>query len=246
MLKGEKQSKFGAVNRKGVKPVNYESIDDEKFCNRFCCMRVLIAVKAGKLQKSILNILRKEPTIETTLYSQLTAPVNELPERFSVVITDTGRNNPQIEELFNVLKAGEPALQALVIGKAQNCDQLFNWLCTGAVAAMLENEIDLCLVPVLMQVQNSAPILNAIVSRQLLLILGKRNTGILSPVDYGLTPREKNVLSAIVRGMTYKMIGSELDISPETVRGHVKNIYRKLLVSCQSQAVAKAIQLHLV
>ncbi|TWR26314.1 response regulator transcription factor [Mucilaginibacter pallidiroseus] len=226
--------------------MNYESSEGEQLRNRFGCMRVLIAVKAGKLQDSILEILREEPAIETIICSQLTAPVNELPERFSVVITDTGHDNSQKKELFNVLRAGEPALQALAIGSVQNYDQLFDWLCTGAFAAMMENEIDSCLVPVLMQAQKSAPILSAIISRQLLLILGKRNAGFLSAADYGLTPREKNVLSAIVRGMTYKIIGSELNISPETVRGHVKNIYRKLTVNSQSQAVAKAIHLNLV
>lgn len=163
-------------------------------------MRVLIAVKAGKLQQTILNILGQVPAIETIIHSPLTAPINKLPKSFSVVITDTGRDNSQKKELFNVLRAGESALRALVIGTAQDYNQLFDWLCTGAFAAMLENEIDLCLVPVLMQVQKSAPILSAIISRQLLLILGKRNAGFLSAVDYGLTPREKNVLSAIVRG----------------------------------------------
>ena len=209
-------------------------------------MRVLIAVKAGELQLNILSILRDVPAIETIIYSQLTPPVNELAGSFSVIITDTGRENCKKKELFSILKAGDPALQALVIGAAQDFNQLFDWLCIGAIAAMLECEINLCLLPVLMQVQKSAPTLSAIISRQLLLILGKRNAGFLSAADYGLTPREKNVLSAIVRGMTYKMIGSELNISPETVRGHVKNIYRKMTVNSQSQAVAKAIHFNLV
>jgi len=209
-------------------------------------MRVLIAVKAGELQLSILNIVREVPAIETIIYSQLTTPIHELAGSFSVIITDTGRENCKNKELFCILKAGDPALQALVIGAAQDHNQLFDWLCKGAIAAMLESEVNLCLMPVLMQVHKSAPSLSAIISRQLLLILGKRNTGLLSAVDYGLTPREKDVLSAIVRGLTYKMVGSELNISPETVRGHVKNIYRKLMVNSQSQAVAKAIHLHLV
>jgi len=209
-------------------------------------MRILIAVKPGILQQSIVNISKEVPAIQMTIYGGENIPVDELTESFSLIIMDTGWGNNKKKELFKVLIAAEQALQVLVIGPAQDYDQLFNWLCTGAVAAMLDSEIKVCLKPILMQVQKSAPILSAIISRQLLLILGSRNSDLPISVDYDLTSREKDVLSAIVKGLTYKMAGRELNISPETVRGHVKNIYKKLMVCSQSQAVAKALYHHLV
>ncbi len=42
--------------------------------------------------------------------------------------------------------------------------------------------------------------------------------------DYQLTLREKEVLSCIVSGLSYKMIAADLSISYETVRSHVKKI----------------------
>lgn len=56
-----------------------------------------------------------------------------------------------------------------------------------------------------------------------------------------LTPREHDVLSFLVRGYSYKMAASEMQISIETLRYHVKNIYAKLHVNSKSEAVAKAI-----
>jgi DNA-binding NarL/FixJ family response regulator len=56
-----------------------------------------------------------------------------------------------------------------------------------------------------------------------------------------LTPREHDVLSLLVRGYSYKMAASEMEISIETLRYHVKNIYTKLHVNSKSEAVAKAI-----
>jgi DNA-binding NarL/FixJ family response regulator len=47
--------------------------------------------------------------------------------------------------------------------------------------------------------------------------------------DYHLTAREKEVLSCLVNGLSYKMIGSELNISYETVRSHVK---RSMKITC--------------
>jgi DNA-binding NarL/FixJ family response regulator len=57
-----------------------------------------------------------------------------------------------------------------------------------------------------------------------------------------LTPRETEVLSELCKGKSYRMIGDSLFISEETVRRHLKSIYRKLEVHSKSQAVAKAFQ----
>ena len=57
-----------------------------------------------------------------------------------------------------------------------------------------------------------------------------------------LTQRENQVLSFLVRGYSYKMASSEMDVSLETFRYHIKNIYVKLHVNSKSEAVAKAIQ----
>ncbi|MBS1775140.1 MAG: response regulator transcription factor [Bacteroidetes bacterium] len=56
-----------------------------------------------------------------------------------------------------------------------------------------------------------------------------------------LTPREHDVLSLLVRGYSYKMAASEMNIGMETLRFHIKNIYAKLHVNSKSEAVAKAI-----
>lgn len=61
-----------------------------------------------------------------------------------------------------------------------------------------------------------------------------------------LTTREHDVLSLLVRGYSYKLASSELQISIETLRYHVKNVYLKLHVNSKSEAVAKAIQNKLI
>ncbi|MCB0773428.1 MAG: response regulator transcription factor [Flavobacteriales bacterium] len=61
-----------------------------------------------------------------------------------------------------------------------------------------------------------------------------------------LSPRESEVLHALVEGLSYKMIADRLDIGFETVRTHVKAIYSKMEVSNNTAAVAKAIHWGLV
>lgn len=57
-----------------------------------------------------------------------------------------------------------------------------------------------------------------------------------------LTRREHEILSYIVSGITNERIATELFISTQTVRNHIKNIYEKLQVHSKAQVVAKALK----
>jgi len=55
-----------------------------------------------------------------------------------------------------------------------------------------------------------------------------------------LTARERDVLAMIGQGLTNKHIARACEISPETVKSHVKRIFLKLAVSTRAQAVSRA------
>jgi DNA-binding NarL/FixJ family response regulator len=57
-----------------------------------------------------------------------------------------------------------------------------------------------------------------------------------------LTPRELDVLHAIMDGLTNKLIARQLDISLHTVKFHVESVFRKLGVRTRAEAVAKALE----
>jgi len=60
-------------------------------------------------------------------------------------------------------------------------------------------------------------------------------------VDFQFTPQEEKVASLLIGGRTNMQIASELDISINTVKSHIKNIYQKLEVKCRSKAIYKLI-----
>jgi ATP/maltotriose-dependent transcriptional regulator MalT len=55
-----------------------------------------------------------------------------------------------------------------------------------------------------------------------------------------LTARERDVLAMISQGFANKRIARTLEISPETVKSHVKRIFSKLAVSTRTEAVSRA------
>jgi len=61
-----------------------------------------------------------------------------------------------------------------------------------------------------------------------------------------LTARETEVLQKLYDGDNYKTIAETFFISGDTVRVHIKNIYRKLHVNSRAEVVKKAIRGRLI
>ena len=60
--------------------------------------------------------------------------------------------------------------------------------------------------------------------------------------DLDLSPRELEVLTCLVDGMSYKQVAGELFISIDTVRSHIRRLYKKLQVHSVAEAVSRAIR----
>jgi LuxR family maltose regulon positive regulatory protein len=61
-----------------------------------------------------------------------------------------------------------------------------------------------------------------------------------------LTARERDVLAMISQGLSNKRVARTLEISPETVKTHVKRIFLKLAVNTRTEAVYRAASLGLL
>lgn len=57
-----------------------------------------------------------------------------------------------------------------------------------------------------------------------------------------LTVREQDIVNGLVDGLSYKLIADRFDISIDTVRAHIRNIYRKLHVNSKAEVIAKSLR----
>jgi DNA-binding NarL/FixJ family response regulator len=57
-----------------------------------------------------------------------------------------------------------------------------------------------------------------------------------------LTTKEKEIVVGLVDGLSYKMIADRMNISVETVRFHIKNIYQKLHVHSKAEVITKSLR----
>lgn len=80
------------------------------------------------------------------------------------------------------------------------------------------------------------------IARQVITAFKESKDTKMEQQEFELSPREKEVLTLLAGGNNYQQIANQLFISVDTVRHHIKNIYKKLHVHTQSEAVAKAIR----
>lgn len=124
-----------------------------------------------------------------------------------------------------------------------DAENLFSAIKNGANGYILKKAGPEKLLEACEEVMNGgAPITPSVAT----LILQDFNEKNKDSSDYNLTTKEKEVLTCLVDGLSYKMIADELKVSIDTVRSHIKKIYEKLHVHSMSEAVAKAIKQRIV
>jgi DNA-binding NarL/FixJ family response regulator len=60
--------------------------------------------------------------------------------------------------------------------------------------------------------------------------------------DSMLTPKEKELVVGLVDGLSYKMIADRMNVSIDTIRFHIKNIYKKLQVNSKAEVISKSLR----
>ena len=124
----------------------------------------------------------------------------------------------------------------------ENPNYIFQALCNGATGYMLKNNTGDRLVNGVRDIAKGGSPMSASIARMVVDTFSSRQTSAIN--DSLLTLREKEVLDLLAQGLMYKEIASKKDISVETVRKHVYNIYEKLQVNSRTEAINKVYGKH--
>ncbi len=138
-----------------------------------------------------------------------------------------------------------PELAILVLTVYEENDLIFDALCAGACGYLVKKTPPSRLLEAIQEAHHGGAPMSSHIARKVIDIF-QRNKMRQTPAEEILTPREKEILSSLVEGNSFKVIADTLFISIETVRFHFRNIYRKLHVHSQSEAVVKALKEKLI
>ncbi|MFN3850489.1 MAG: response regulator [Spirosomataceae bacterium] len=166
----------------------------------------------------------------------LTKVENDNPD---VIIMDIDMPDYDGLEGVRLVKSHRADVKVIMHTVFDDDDRLFTCLSNGADGYILKKDAPTKLFQAIGDVmEGGAPMSPGIAKR---VLQSFRKTEPLKP-DYNITEREKEILELLTKGFSYKMIAYDREISIETVRRHLKNIYQKLHVQCGTEAVAKAIR----
>ncbi len=147
-------------------------------------------------------------------------------------------------EITRLIGEKFPDIKILIQTVFNDSDKIFRALCAGASGYILKNDAPHKYLEAINEVYSGGAPVSSSVAKKMLGFFSNKNIILTSPgmIDYQLSDREKELLRLMVEGHNYKTIAEKAFISYETVRTHVKHIYKKLHVASRSEAVMKAIQ----
>jgi DNA-binding NarL/FixJ family response regulator len=213
-------------------------------------LRIAIFDDNKNIRESITLLLQTEPEFEVVgSFSHVLDCVEDVKEcKPDIVLMDIEMPGMSGIQAVHQLKKELPHIQMLMQTVFEDDDRVFDSICAGASGYILKNHLNTKLIESIRELQFGGSPMSPSIARKVLNIM-QSVSSVIKPEeapDYHLTLREKEVLSCLVNGLSYKMIASDLNISYETVRSHVKKIYEKLHVASLTEVVAKAINQRLV
>jgi DNA-binding NarL/FixJ family response regulator len=201
-------------------------------------IRVLIADDHAVVRQGLRTFLDLQDDIEVVGEAADGAAALVAAERLSpdVVLVDLVMPGVDGIEAIRRLRALVPRARAIVLSSFVDDDKLFPAVRAGAAGYLLKDVEPQELVEAIRTVHAGGALLHPRAASRLLEEIAT------DP----LTPREREVLSLIARGMANKVIARELALSEKTVKAHVSNILAKLGVADRTQAALYAVRAGLV
>ncbi len=160
-----------------------------------------------------------------------------------VLLLDVGLPGMSGLEGIRLFRERCPAMLVVILTVFEDDEKIFKAICAGACGYLLKTATFNDIVQAIRDALQGGSPMNSRIARRVLEMFSK-----LAPQQssYGLSDREKEILSFMVSGHIKKEIADKLQLSIHTVDTYMRRIYEKLQVHTRTGAVAKAVKEGLV
>ncbi len=162
-----------------------------------------------------------------------------------VVLMDIGMSGVNGIEATGFIKKHHPGVKILIQTVFDDDDTIYEAICAGASGYILkENTSPARLIESIQEVNNGGAPMSPGVASRVLQLFQKLAPLPADSTDEtaSLSKREKEILDLMKDGHNFHVISEKIYISYETVRTHVRSIYKKLHVNTLNQAIVKALK----
>ena len=156
-----------------------------------------------------------------------------------IVIMDINLPKMNGIECIRKVKKLAPSIQFMMFTVYENNDQVFEALKAGAIGYLLKKTPPMQIVEAVKELYSGGSPMSASIARKLVDIFNSTQKETTTDAAAVLSPREKEVLTLLSKGLLYKEIADKLGIGFGTVRQHLYKIYEKLHVQNKTEAINK-------
>jgi DNA-binding NarL/FixJ family response regulator len=140
---------------------------------------------------------------------------------------------------IKLIKERYPEINIVMLTIHNDTRRIFQSLCAGASGYLLKTTPFKDIMSSLRELYYGGAPMSPQIARKVIDYfrpVGKQKS------ESALTKKEQEIVLNLVDGLSYKMIADQQNISLETVRSHIKNIYSKLHVHCKADVIRKSLQ----
>ena len=191
------------------------------------------------VQESLNDFFGVLPNIDCLLISasveNFLEKISELVETPDVLLLDINLLGMSGIEGIPLLLEKMPEIDIIMLTTFEDNESIFKALCAGACSYLSKKTPLKKIQEAVEVVYDGGSYMSPSIARKIVnRYAPKRNTVAI------LTKRQKEIVDGIVFGKSYKMIASDLFISLDTVRSHIKNIYKALKINSKVELIRKA------
>lgn len=128
-----------------------------------------------------------------------------------------------------------PQVDIIMLTTFDDNDSIFKALCAGACSYLSKKTPLKKIGEAVEVVYEGGSYMSPSIARKIVNHYAPKNTK-----HHLLTDRQKEIVTGIVDGKSYKMIADDLFVSLDTVRSHIKNIYKTLEINSKAELIRKS------
>ncbi len=203
-------------------------------------------IEDDRIMRSMLEkLLTKHPEcVLAGSWSTGEDAIEALPEiRPDVVLVDLELPGITGEDCLRTLSVKLPAAALVVLTVHEDAGRVFSALRAGANGYLLKGSSPSEIITGLRAAHTGGSPLSPEVASLIIRDFQKAPQPVKAPVPLpSLSPREREILERLSKGLAPKEAAAELHISYETVRDYLKQIYQKLHVRSRTEAVLRYLE----
>ena len=151
-----------------------------------------------------------------------------------LILSDIGLPGMSGIEGIKKIKDRYPETDIIMLTVFNNSERIFKSICAGATGYAIKGTPLPELKKGILEVKAGGSFMTPSIARKVLEHFAPKK----SPEDQ-LTAKELQIIHALTEGLSYKLIADRISVSIDTVRFHIKNIYRKLQVNSKAEVIGK-------